>query len=255
MPHRTFSLNEAAEYLHLPQADIEKLVRQGEIPFEHKGPRLVFRKIDLDAWGSRRILGLNEKKLSDYHKTTSVKTDALLQSHAIISELARKTVIRLDLASKTKPSLLRDMTILAEKSLLVFDARDLLQSLEEREKLCSTALADGFALLHPRHHAPYMFEDSFIAFGKTLNPIPFGAPDGSETDLFFLICCQNDRLHLHVLARLCLMCRQKTFLLQLREAGTPAEIRLCLRARELEAIKQTGAPAGLTTRDTGISKH
>lgn len=241
MPYRTFSINEAAEYLHLPQVDIEKFVRQQDIPFEHKGRRLIFRKVDLDDWASNRILGLNEKRLADYHKTTSAKTDNLLHNRAIISELAKKTAIKTALPSRTKPSLLRDMVALAEKSTLVLNAKGLLQSLEQRESLCSTALADGFALLHPRHHDPYMFEDSFIAFGRTINPIPFGASDGKETDIFFLICCQNDRLHLHVLARLCLMCRQKNFLLHLREAGDSAKIHECLRLQELEAIKQTSA--------------
>lgn len=240
MPYRTFSINEAAEYLHLPQTDIQKLVRQQSIPFEHKGRQLIFRKVDLDDWASNRILGLSEKHLTDYHKTTSAKTDDLLRSRAIISELTKKTAIKIDLSSRTKPSLLRDMVALAEKSGFVLNSKGLLQSLEQREILCSTALPDGFALLHPRHHDPYMFEDSFIAFGRTLRPIPFGASDGKETDIFFLICCQNDRLHLHVLARLCLMGRQKNFLLHLRQAGHPDGIHECLRSQELEAIKQTG---------------
>lgn len=239
MPYRTFSINQAAEYLHLSQTDIEKLVRQQDIPCEHKGRRLIFRKVDLDVWASNRILGLSEKRLADYHKTTSARMDDLLRDRAIISELAKKTTIKIDLPSKTKPSLLRDMVALAEKSALVLNSKVLLQSLEERENMCSTALADGFALLHPRHHDPYMFEDSFVAFGRTIRAIPFGASDGKETDLFFLICCQNDRLHLHVLARLCLMCRKKNFLLHLRQAGTPAEIHECLRLQELEAIKQS----------------
>ena len=244
MPHRTFSCKEAAEYLHLTPTDVEKLVRQKEIPFEQKGKQVIFRKIDMDAWASRRILGLTDKSLTVYHKTTSAKADDNADSRAIISDLTKKAIIKTNMTSRTKPSLLRDMIALADKSGLLLNAKELLRSLELRESLCSTALADGFALLHPRHHDPYMFEDSFIAFGKTIRAIPFGASDGKETDLFFLICCQNDRLHLHVLARLCLMCRQKSFLMHLRQAATPAEIHECLRRRELEAIKQTSASTG-----------
>lgn len=240
MPHRTFSSSEAAEYLHLPQADINKLVRQHEIPFEQKGQRIIFRKIDLDAWASRRILGLSDKKLSDYHKTTSSRTAEASPARADISGLLKKSAIKTDLASRTKPSLLRAMVALAEKTGLVADPRTLLESLALRESMCSTALADGFALLHPRHHEPYMFADSFIALGRTLVPLPFGASDGGQTDIFFLICCQNDRLHLHVLARLCLMCRQKLFLMHLREAFDAAGIYGYMRAQEMEIIRQTG---------------
>ena len=237
MPYRTFSIKEAAEYIHLPQPDVERLVRQNEIPFELQGNRLIFRQVDLDAWLSRRILGLNDKHLNDYHKTISIKPRELTPTHRVISELTKKTAIRTDLTSRTKPSLLRDMVALADKSGLLLNPKDLQQSLEEREKMCSTALVDGFALLHPRHHAPYMFETSFIAVGRTIRAIPFGATDGKETDIFFLICCQNDLLHLRVLARLCLMCRRKGFLDGLRQSKEASEIYACLCHEELQVIK------------------
>lgn len=244
MPYRTFSLNEVAEYLHLPRADVEHLVRQDEIPFEYHGKRMIFRKINVDAWASKRILGLSDRHLREYHDKISVKTHELSSSHSIVSELLKKNAVYLDLVSRTKPSLLRDMVTLAEKTGLILNSKALLQSLEQREKMCSTALAEGFALLHPRHHDPYMFEDSLIAFGRTVRPLPFGAPDGKETDIFFLICCRNDRLHLHVLSRLCLMCRQNKFLTGLRRAANPAEIYECFRNREMEAIRQNGAGPG-----------
>lgn len=49
--------------------------------------------------------------------------------------------------------------------------------------------------------------------GRTVQKVPYGAPDGYPTRLFFLICCDDDRLHLHTLARLCLMA-QKTDILE-----------------------------------------
>ena len=41
--------------------------------------------------------------------------------------------------------------------------------------------------------------------GRTLQAIPFSAPDGRPTQLFFLICCEDERIHLHTLARLCML--------------------------------------------------
>jgi len=237
LPYRTFALKEVAEYLHLSRTDVEKLVRQNEIPYERKGQQVVFRKSEVDAWSSRRILGLNNKRLDEYHKTSSAEAGELPQNRAIVSVLLKRNLIAPGLPSKTKPSLLRDMTAFAEKSGVLYDPKDLLQSLEEREKMCSTAMPDGFALLHPRHHDPCLFEDSFIALGRASAPIPFGAQDGGKTDLFFLICCQNDRLHLHVLARLCLMCRDKSFLLDLRQAADAIEIHERLKNREAEILR------------------
>ena len=101
----------------------------------------------------------------------------------------------------------------------------------------STALAAGIALLHPSNLQPYMFDDSGIVLGRTIQPTPFGSPDGMTTDLFFLVCCQDDRTHLHVLARLCVLCYQTTMLLDLREAQTAEDMYEVLINAEQEVVK------------------
>ncbi|MBU4201379.1 MAG: PTS sugar transporter subunit IIA [Verrucomicrobia bacterium] len=238
MPYRTYNLTEVCNYLHLAQPDVELLVRRQEIPFDKKGGRLIFRKKDIDAWASQRILSLSNKRLTAYHQVSSAKIHDLSKRHAIIAELVKQEYIRPALCSRTKPSLLRDMVALAKQTSLVMSPDDLLNSLLERERLCSTALPEGIALLHPRHHEPYMFEDSFIVLGRTVHPLPFGAPDGNTTDLFFLICCQDDRIHLHVLARICMMCRDTKVLQEIRAAPDAAAIFDGLVRSENETIKR-----------------
>lgn len=240
MPYRVFNLKEVAGYLHLSRADVEQLVRRQEIPCEHPGDRLIFRKKEIDAWASQRILGFSDQRLTDYHRVSSVQVQTRSQRQTIIRELLREQFIQPVLPSKTKPSILRDICEQAEQTGLVVYADDLLKSLEERERLCSTALPDGLALLHPRHHDPYMFAESFLLVGRALHPVPFGAPDGGLTDIFFLVCCQDDRLHLHVLARLCLMCKQTPVLRHIREAATAADIYQGLVRAEAEIIRNAG---------------
>ena len=238
MSHRLFNLTEVCHYLHLAQPDVKILVRRQEIPFETRGSRVVFRKKDIDAWASQRILGLSGKRLTAYHKVTSAKAHDLSQQHAIITELVRKEYVQAALSARTKPSLLHYMVALADQTGRVMSPPDLLQSLQERERMCSTALPNGIALLHPRHHEPYMFEDSFIVLGRALHPLPFGAPDGNTTDLFFLVCCQDDKIHLHVLARICMMCIKTKLLQKVREASDAASIHDCLVRSEAEIIKR-----------------
>jgi nitrogen PTS system EIIA component len=149
--------------------------------------------------------------------------------------------IAAELQARTKPSIIRQMVDLAENTGLVFDPTDLLKSLEEREQLCSTALSDGIALLHPRNHEPYMFEDSFIALGKTARPLPFGAPDGNMTDIFFLICCQDDRIHLRTLARICVMSKRSNMLEEIRAACDARSIMNAVREAEEKIIKEMTA--------------
>ncbi len=238
MPYRIFNLEEVAKYLHLSRADVEQLVKDHEIPFEMRGHRLVFPKAEIDAWASQRILGLKERGLADYHRQSTRDTRSILPHEAIMPEMMEPDFIDPAMRAKTKASVLRDMVALAEKTGRVWDARELLKSLEAREVLCSTGLPGGLALLHPRHHQPYMFESSFIVLGRPVQPIHFGAPDGQPSDLFFLICSQDDRIHLHTLARVCLMAQKTELLARLRQAPDAPAMWESIVACEQEVLGQ-----------------
>ncbi|HEY0947779.1 MAG TPA: PTS sugar transporter subunit IIA [Opitutaceae bacterium] len=205
MPHRALTLEELADYLHVSRSDAEQLVRTSDIPHQERGGRLVFQRGEIDAWASQRILGMPDKRLSVYHEKSMRGAREVFPDDALIPALLTPDAIDLALNSKTRASVIRDMVALADRTGRVFDPRELLASVEAREALCSTALPGGFALLHARHHEEYRFEGSFVVLGRTVQAVPFGAPDGGATRVFFLICCQDDRIHLHTLARLCMI--------------------------------------------------
>lgn len=236
MPFRLLDLDEIANYLHLTPQDVEQRVKNREIPFEKRGDRIVFRKHDIDAWASQRILGLPGPRLAVYHQKSTRHTRKVLAQEAILPEMLRAGAIASALSSKTRASVLRDLVALAEKTGHLCDAKSLLASLEAREAMCSTAVPGGFALPHPRSHEPYLFEISFLVVGRPIQEIHFGAPDGQPTHLFFLICCQDDRLHLHALARLCLIAQKTEVLDQLRDAADAQTMRDSLIAAEQEIL-------------------
>ncbi|MCX6996159.1 MAG: PTS sugar transporter subunit IIA [Kiritimatiellaeota bacterium] len=218
MPHRVFNLQEVARYLHIDSGEVEELVQEREIPFEQKGGRVVFSRRDIDSWASRRILALPEQGLQGYHRQSSARVQDFSKQRAIIPELIRPAGVEPALRSRTKASLLRDLVAVAERTGLVNDAKELLASLVERERL-------------------YRFADSLVVVGRAIQAVPFGSPDGTTTDLFFLIGCQNDRLHLHVLARICMMCHHTNLLLSLREAADADEMLRCLNEAEQDVLR------------------
>jgi len=222
MPHRTLNLAEVAEYLHLPVDDVAQLVRHGEIPCAQRGGQAIFQRGEIDAWASQRILGLPAKRLASFHETTLRRTRPLLTGEALLPALLRPEYIDVALAAKTKSSVVRTMVAFAEQTGRVFDAREFLASVQARESLCSTALPGGLALLHARNHDAYRFDDSFLMLGRTVQSIPFGAPDGYPTRLFLLLCLQDERLHLHILARICLMAQKTDLMASLRTAPDAA---------------------------------
>ena len=139
-----------ANYLHLTPADIEQRVKNREIPFEKRGDRIVFRKSEIDAWASQRILGFPGQRLAAYHQKSTRHTRKILPHETILPEMLEAGAVASAMTSKTKSSVLRDLVALAEKTGRLCDPKTLLASLEAREELCSTALPGGFALPHPR---------------------------------------------------------------------------------------------------------
>ncbi len=232
MPYRTFGIEEVARYLHLSRADLDGLVKNQDIPFERHGDRLVFRKVEIDAWASQRILGLEGRRLAEYHQKSSRSAQEIVAQAALMPEMVQPDFIAPELTAKTKASVLRQMAALAEKTRRVADPRALLEGLEAREELCSTGIPGGLALLHSRDPESYQFETAFLALGRTIQQIPFGAPDGQPTNLFFLIGCPDDRLHLHTLARLCLMAQKTDLLSELRQAVDADAMCECILASE-----------------------
>jgi mannitol/fructose-specific phosphotransferase system IIA component (Ntr-type) len=243
MPYRTLDLAETANYLHVTRSELEQLVRTTDIPHETRGGRTVFVRGELDAWASQRILGLPPKRLAAYHQKSTQGTRAIVAQDALLPGLLQSSFIAAAMNSKTKKSVIRDLVALAESTGRVLDPADLLASVEAREELCSTGLPGGLAILHCRNLDPYRFESSFLVVGRTVQEIHFGAPDGRPTWLFFLVCCQDERLHLHTLARLCLIVQKTDIVARLLAAPDAATIHAELLSAEQAALLEKRAPA------------
>lgn len=239
MSHRVFTLQEVAVYLHLEEEDILLLAKRNEIPHERAGGTLRFRRTDIDRWASQRLLGMSQEEIDDFHRRSTAKHHDLSARHALLPELMYANYIDPELAGKTRAKIIRNMVDLADSTGMVWDKDGLLSGVEERENLCSTALSGGVALLHPPQHEPYMFEDSFIVYGRTLSAVPFGGIDGRTTRHYFLICSQEDRIHLHLLARLAMICHRTEALSRLDLAESKGEMLDILHEAEREIIVMT----------------
>lgn len=238
MSYQILSLDAVAKYLHLTPADIVQRVKCNEIPHEQRGHRIVFSKDEIDLWASQRLLRLPGRRLTEYHRKSTRETRDLLPRQTLLPEMIQTGFIAPALTAKTKSSILHELVAVAATTGRLSNRQDLMASLEAREALCSTGMPDGFALPHPRVPEPYLFESSFIVLGRTIQEIHFGAPDAKPTDLFFLICCQDDRLHLHTLARICLMAQNTAILEQLRQSADGPAMHALLLAAEEQALAE-----------------
>jgi len=240
MPHQTFNIDQVAEYLHVEPRHVERLVRDREIPFVVRGGRTIFRRGEIDAWASQRLLGLPDQGLEWYHRKTLDGARQVFPTGALVPVLLRPEYIDLEMPAKTRASVISEMVALAERTGRIVDPKALRLSLEERQALNSTALPGGFALLHGRQQQPFLHEGSFIVLGRTIQSIPFGSPDGLPTRLFFLVCCEDEHIHLHTLARLCLLALRTKVIDQLVDVSEPAKAFDLLVAAEASVLPPAG---------------
>jgi len=225
MPHANLNLQQLSRYLHLPDAQIRKLVDKGAIPSRRVNGELVFSREEVHHWLEQRI------GISDENELMQVE-EALIKSmppgtaegDLSLAALIPDGTIALPLKAKTRDSVIRSMVQLAGTTGLLWDTDAMAEAVKAREELHTTALDNGVALLHPRRPMASILGDSFLVLGIVPSGVPFGGVSGL-TDIFFLICSMDDRVHLRILTRLSRVLTHPDFLRRLRESSDESEIR------------------------------
>ena len=231
------NLRQAAEHVHLDVNELRHAAQRGEIAADEHAGDWFFRHRDLDEWAQRQLLAADAKEQDRQHRVMLDEHRRKNREDWRIWELFRTDGIELDLPSKGKGGAIRDMSDLAAKTGKVYDVEGLFAELKEREDIASTAVGEGAAFLHPRFHDPYLFEETFIAYGRSARGVFFGAPEGEATRHFFLICSTDHEMHLHILARLAVMTHATGFLSALDESDTPEAAISAIRTAEEEIVK------------------
>ena len=205
MTGRMLNLKQAAEHVHMDANELRHFAQRGEVEAFERGSDWLFDHRTLDEWAQRNLLSAGDRELKRQHRVMMDEYRRERRTGWGVSGLLRKDAIELALTTKAKAGILRDMTELAGRTGLAYDTDALYKELVAREEAASTAIGEGVALLHPRFHDPYLFEETFIAYGRSERTVFFGAPDGEGTRHFFLICSTDHETHLHILARLAML--------------------------------------------------
>ena len=216
--------------------DLRHFAQRGEVASVKRGDMYFFEHRELDEWAQRRLMVLNEKTLTAEHKVAMIERRRNDGHDFHVADLLRPETIAPALTAKGRAGVLRDMTDFADSTGLLYDPETLFAELSAREEVASTAAGGGVAFLHPRYHDPYLFQETFLALGRTVRPVFFGSQDGEGTALFFMICCTDHTLHLHILARLCLLAHGTPLLQELREAPDAETMHAALKKAEDEFL-------------------
>jgi PTS system nitrogen regulatory IIA component len=231
MPYRNMTLAELARHIGMDAREARRLADRGVLPGHLIGGEWRFNRTQMLEWFQREMHTLDERHLRNLERAMSGGPAA-----PGFSTLLPPEAVDMSLRARSKASVLRELVALAERSGLVYDRGAIVAALEEREELCSTGLAGGFAFPHPRRPLPYALSESLLCLARVPGGVPFGAPDGRLTDLFVLVCAQEEREHLKTLARLSLMFHRADLAARLRDAESNDEALKIVLIAERDAL-------------------
>jgi excisionase family DNA binding protein len=223
------TLPELAVYLHLDEKTVFKLVSTGRLPGHALDGKWRFKRQQIDEWLEQQLVG-DDTDFADLPDGMKLPLEDLLPDQAIIP----------DLKSAQPLAVIEELAARAYAAGWISDKPWFVGAVVERESLSSTAMEGGVAFLHTRARDKGKIHRPFLVVGRSWRGIPFGAPDGRPTYLFFLMGLKYDRLHLPVLGRLARALRNPATIARLRALSSPEQLRALL-LKEDEAAR-----AGLT---------
>lgn len=228
----TMDLEQLARYLCRDLREVTKWANRGHVPGQKVGGQWRFAQAEINLW--------IEQQLPNY---TIEQLEALERRHPeplaepLIARLLGPACIAWPLRAATRVSVLKELVNLAEQSWQVYDPAALADAIRQREEVGSTALDEGVAIPHPRRPLPNtVLGEPVVALANVPSGIPFGAPRGGLTDLFFLVASPDQATHLRLLARLSRLFRVPGFLDSLRQADTAAEAHALLESVETSLV-------------------
>ena len=224
-------MEQLAAYLQRDVREVGKLASRGDLPGRKVGGEWRFARAEINHWIETQLPAYTEKQLAHLDSAAGEG-----DGEPLLAGLLGEACMAVPLAASTRASVLKELVTLAEQSWQVYDPGAILEAIRQREEMGSTALESGVAIPHPRRPLPAALGESLMAYGRTASGIPFGAPGGGLTDIFFLVCCRDDRTHLQVLARLSRLLKRPGFLDELRSAETPADSWQIIAAAERELL-------------------
>ncbi|MCA9191377.1 MAG: PTS sugar transporter subunit IIA [Planctomycetales bacterium] len=229
MASSDLDVDELAAFLHLTPQQVQRLADRGQLPGRRISGSWRFAEAEVHTWLENQIGSSSDAQELNQVQRVVDRWSERRSDSVCLSSLLPIEAIEIPLAARTRGSVIRRMCELAESTGLLWDATRMAEAVQSREELHPTALDNGVALLHPRRPQSSILAEPLLGLGISLQPLPFGNRSGHLTDVFFLICSTDDRIHLQVLAKLSRLLATPDFLKQLRA---------CMHSSEAHALVQ-----------------
>ncbi|TMA39380.1 MAG: PTS sugar transporter subunit IIA [Deltaproteobacteria bacterium] len=148
-----------------------------------------------------------------------------------ITDILQESSVVASLAGRSKADVIQEMAGVLTRDHTEIDRQRLIQALEDRERLNSTALGDGVAIPHGKLPG---LKRVLAAFGRSRAGVDFQSLDGKPTHLFFLLVAPEDSAgaHLKALARISRLLKDEGFRARLMEASSAHDLFETIRTED-----------------------
>ena len=149
-----------------------------------------------------------------------------------IADYIKVDTINLNLESKNKSAIIKELYNNLKKTNLIKDEELGLNDIFAREEMGSTGIGRKIALPHAKTKA---VDELIATFGISRNGIDYESLDNENVNIFFMFLCPEDKTqeYLKVLARISRLIRKDRFIDNLLKAGSNKEIIEIIRNEEI----------------------
>jgi len=205
-------IKDVADLLNVSETTIRRWLVEGKIPAYRINHQYRFSRGEIQNWVMSQRLGhttsLNEVHNPPFEPEENGQTKGGIKQFSLYRAIHKGGVFH-HIPGKTKEETIRNSMAQIAGG-LDLDAEVLSELLWDRESLQPTALNNGIGIPHTRDFLLKGSQDIVtVVFPE--KPIEYGALDGKPVHtLFFLFACEDKR-HLHLLAKIALLCSQTAF--------------------------------------------
>jgi PTS system nitrogen regulatory IIA component len=197
-------IKDVADLLKVSESTIRRWLTDGKIPAYRLNHQYRFSRIEIENWMIKcKLKSSDASEFSPFDEMAIGQNEQNpnkgMQQFSFYRAVHHGGIYH-DIPGNTKEEIIKETTKrIAQKMSL--DADVLSELLLDRERLMPTALNHGIAVPHARDFvAGLSFDFITVVFPK--NPIEYGALDGKPVHTLFFLFAIDDKIHLHLLAKL-----------------------------------------------------
>lgn len=194
------SVRDTARILSVSEKTIYRWIKQQSIPAYRVQDQYRFNRAEVLEWATSRKLKVSSEIFNE--------PEAAGQPLPSLVEALKSGGVHYRVSGNTKETVLREVVQLLRLPGEV-DREFLLRVLLAREAMASTAIGDGIAIPHVRNPVVLHIDRPTIALCFLEEAIEYGSLDGEPVHILFTIISPTTRAHLHLLAKLSFVLRDR----------------------------------------------